>query len=117
MKYCSNCGKEISDNAIICVHCGCAVSKAAVVEAQVKRFNVLGLVGFIISVVSFFVTLYGITPILGIIFSAVAMKQANNPSSPKGKGFAIAGLVLSIVALIYVIIVVLIIGLILGLVL
>ena len=22
--YCQNCGKEISDNAVICVHCGCA---------------------------------------------------------------------------------------------
>lgn len=56
-------------------------------------------------------------PILGIIFSSVGLKQAGNPSSPKGKGFAIAGLVISIVALIYVIIVILIIGLLLGLVL
>lgn len=22
--YCSNCGKEIADNAVVCVHCGCA---------------------------------------------------------------------------------------------
>ena len=22
--YCQNCGKEISDNAVICVNCGCA---------------------------------------------------------------------------------------------
>lgn len=25
--YCSNCGKEIHDNAVICIHCGCAVNK------------------------------------------------------------------------------------------
>ena len=25
MKYCSKCGQEINDEAVICVHCGCAV--------------------------------------------------------------------------------------------
>ena len=24
--FCSNCGKEIADNAIVCIHCGCATS-------------------------------------------------------------------------------------------
>lgn len=23
--FCSNCGKEIDDKAVVCVHCGCAV--------------------------------------------------------------------------------------------
>lgn len=27
MKYCSGCGKEIMDQAVICPHCGCAVGK------------------------------------------------------------------------------------------
>ena len=26
MKYCTNCGKEIDEKAVICVHCGCAVA-------------------------------------------------------------------------------------------
>ncbi len=25
--YCSKCGKEINDDAVICVHCGCATAK------------------------------------------------------------------------------------------
>lgn len=24
MKYCSKCGKEIMDDAVICIHCGCS---------------------------------------------------------------------------------------------
>lgn len=28
MKYCTNCGSQIDDEAIICIHCGCAVQKA-----------------------------------------------------------------------------------------
>lgn len=26
MKYCSKCGKELMDEAVICVNCGCAVA-------------------------------------------------------------------------------------------
>lgn len=26
--YCSSCGKEINDNAAVCIHCGVAVKKA-----------------------------------------------------------------------------------------
>ena len=30
MKYCSHCGQEIMDEAVICPHCGCAVEKEKV---------------------------------------------------------------------------------------
>lgn len=26
--YCSNCGKEIDDKAVVCVHCGCATNNS-----------------------------------------------------------------------------------------
>lgn len=32
MKYCTHCGKEIMDEAMICVGCGCAVQSNASVE-------------------------------------------------------------------------------------
>ncbi len=34
MKYCSHCGKQIMDEAVICVHCGCPVDNT--VRPQVK---------------------------------------------------------------------------------
>lgn len=30
MKYCTHCGSEIMDEAVICVHCGCAVENSSV---------------------------------------------------------------------------------------
>lgn len=27
MKYCSNCGKELADNAVVCPCCGCPVTR------------------------------------------------------------------------------------------
>ncbi len=29
MKYCSKCGKEIMDDAVICIHCGCSTNSNA----------------------------------------------------------------------------------------
>ena len=25
--YCKNCGKEVNDNAVVCIHCGAAIAK------------------------------------------------------------------------------------------
>ena len=27
MKYCRECGKEINEKAVVCIHCGCAVEQ------------------------------------------------------------------------------------------
>ena len=27
MKFCTNCGKEVNENAVICVNCGCALAQ------------------------------------------------------------------------------------------
>lgn len=55
--FCSKCGKEINDEAVVCVHCGCAVARGrhesgalailSIVFAFVFPFigYVLGLIG------------------------------------------------------------------------
>ena len=27
MKYCKKCGKEVNDEAVVCIHCGCSIGK------------------------------------------------------------------------------------------
>ena len=42
MKYCSHCGKEIMDEAVVCPYCGCATeSKASVTDEPDKVLNVI----------------------------------------------------------------------------
>ncbi|MBR7159006.1 MAG: TM2 domain-containing protein [Alphaproteobacteria bacterium] len=36
--FCSNCGKEISEKAIICVHCGCALENQNSLDSKEKTF-------------------------------------------------------------------------------
>ena len=32
MKYCSHCGKEIMDAAVVCPHCGCSVNDGQTID-------------------------------------------------------------------------------------
>lgn len=58
--YCNKCGKEIMDEAVICVHCGCAVNgkKEQWVKEDVNRWLCLlsfliPLIGFILAIVKY----------------------------------------------------------------
>ncbi len=35
--FCQKCGKEIMDEAVVCVHCGCAVNNSSTPETTVKE--------------------------------------------------------------------------------
>ena len=51
MKFCTKCGKELVDDAVICIGCGCAVEsnetsapKTTGLKTAIKVFMVLGTV-------------------------------------------------------------------------
>ena len=55
MKYCSHCGNQILDEAVICVHCGCSTdgriqSRTSqsdnTLETVIKVFLIIGCVSF-----------------------------------------------------------------------
>ena len=60
MKYCQKCGKEIMDEAVICVHCGCQVPGAS--RKIVATDDAPDLVSAILG---------GIIPLLGLIMYCV----------------------------------------------
>ena len=51
MKYCSNCGKEINENAVICLNCGAAIKNENVVEVK-KTSNGTGNASMILGIIS-----------------------------------------------------------------
>lgn len=49
MKYCRNCGTQVDDNAVICIHCGCAIETnktknetSSTLKTVAKVFMLLG---------------------------------------------------------------------------
>lgn len=57
--YCKNCGQEIRNEAVICVHCGCSVEKKEpltedkISAAIVILSLIIPLVGIIMGIVNF----------------------------------------------------------------
>lgn len=103
--FCKSCGKEVKDEAIICPYCGCALAKIAVNGETEKpegkrKINVLCLVGFILSVLSWFLALFGMVAIAGFILSIVGLVQANRKNE-RLKGLGIAGIPVAACSLIY----------------
>ena len=93
MKYCSHCGADLHNEAVICTKCGCNID--GVTNSSSNNYNILAIVGFALS---FFST------VVGLILSIIGYKQAKQ-NGEKGKEFAIAGIVISSVSIVIAIIV------------
>ena len=91
MKFCQYCGKEIMDEAVMCVHCGCAVTsqKNASNDAPSTGMAVLG----------FFI------PLVGLICYLAMKAQTPLKAKSAGKGALIGFIVSIVLTIIYVIIV------------
>ena len=80
MKYCSKCGKQIEDEAVICIHCGCpTVNKPIVKDESSPGANVLGV----------------LFPIVGLILYAAWKNETPRKASGVGTA-ALIGFVCSL---------------------
>lgn len=56
MKYCSHCGKEIMDEAVMCPHCGCAVESTPKVNDEPnKGLNIISFLLPIVGAIMYFI--------------------------------------------------------------
>ena len=81
MKYCSKCGQQVRNEAVICPFCGCQIAKStAVDDAPSTGYALLG----------FFI------PIVGLILYLINKDTAPQKAHSAGKG-ALIGFILGIV--------------------
>lgn len=82
MKYCSKCGKEVMDEAVVCPNCGCKI------EGQNNgNLSALSIVGFVFAF---------LMPIVGLILSIIAYNNAKKDENERCRSFAKAGIIVSI---------------------
>ena len=68
MKYCTHCGKELLDEAVICVGCGCATSKGNARAGCVDRTMLLNTLAQRVNTCGIIWLVIGILQILGGLF-------------------------------------------------
>ncbi|MBO7149131.1 MAG: zinc ribbon domain-containing protein [Clostridia bacterium] len=73
-KYCTHCGNEVNENAVVCVKCGCSIKPVN----QVAEVNDTVSVGLVILAV--------LIPLFGIIYWPV--KAKTRPKCAKACGIA-----------------------------
>ncbi|WP_353893489.1 zinc ribbon domain-containing protein [Proteinivorax hydrogeniformans] len=97
---CPNCGKEIHEKAVICIHCGVKTEENVLESTNdqaPQKSNGVGITGFVLALVSLFLPIPGIDIFIGFI--ALILSIVGMVGNRANKGFAIAGLVISIFAI------------------
>ena len=112
MKYCSKCGKEIMEEAVICPECGCAVEADAFSKTEADtesstKINILALLGFIFGLISWILNFFGLVGMAAVVLSCLGLAKLEKGDS-KGKIFSIIGLISGICNIIYAVIVIII---------
>ena len=91
MKFCTHCGSEINDNAVLCIKCGCSVecknanNPILHSESKVSASLILGIVGIVFAWL--FALVGHIASIVGIILGIKEYRETQK----------MTGLVLSII--------------------
>lgn len=99
-KFCENCGAELKENSEVCLECGKYTSKKENDGNSADANNKLALAGFIVSMVSLLINFAGLVGLTGAILSGIGLAQVSKGNG-KGKGLAIAGLIVGIFSVLY----------------
>ncbi len=96
MKFCRHCGKEIADEAVICLSCGCkiqpTVATQQVVFSDKKDSDTLGIVSMCCGIASFFIGWF-ITGIIAIVLANMSKNEHGGEMTSYAKIGYVCGLV------------------------
>lgn len=88
--FCKKCGKEISDDAVVCPNCGCATDNYNQVKTTEKDSSSFGY-----AVLGFFI------PIVGLILYLIWKDSTPLRAKSAGKGALVSVIVSVVIGIIY----------------
>lgn len=78
MKYCQKCGKELVDEAVICVNCGCSVISSTTNAQHISNVTNSN-IGETSSTANLAVLFAFLVPIVGLIFGIIGVVKYHTP--------------------------------------
>ena len=98
--FCPHCGFKNDGDATFCQSCGSKMNgKTTIIYPDyMAKYNPWAVAGFVLSLINIFLGSLFIPGVLGLIFSSMGYNQINELGG-RGKGLAIAGIVVSIITL------------------
>lgn len=93
MKFCTHCGSQLDDNAVICPHCGCPTElyyAGGNRSPKPRVYSPLSIVGFVLAF---------IVPLAGLICSIISFNSAKSDNNVRCKQFSKSGIIISAVFL------------------
>lgn len=94
MKFCTHCGAEIADEAVVCTACGCPAETAAAVDVNVNVGNgTLKLIAKIFMLIGCIGTAFVLIPLCWTIPMTVHYWKAVENKTPVGIGFKVCTLI------------------------
>ncbi|MBQ4638426.1 MAG: zinc ribbon domain-containing protein [Clostridia bacterium] len=114
--FCSKCGEQIPEGVGRCPACGAVQQAEATtvsgVTAPEQRYNPLAITGFVLACSGIVVLPMVIwCELAGLIISIIALSKFKSGNRDKGRGLALAGLIISISVLFILLMVILVFGL------
>ena len=114
--FCSHCGTANTTNSNFCPNCGAPMNTVQPMNNMAQpmsnynmgmpnmyaanKTNGLALAGFITAMISLILNFWGIVGIVATILSGVGISKTG-PGKEKGRGLAIAGLIIGIFSILY----------------
>ncbi len=93
MKFCTHCGAEIADEAVVCTACGCPTETAPAVSATKSDSNILKTVAKIFMLIGCIGTAFVLIPLCWTIPMTVHYWKSVENKTPVGVGFKVCTLI------------------------
>jgi uncharacterized membrane protein YvbJ len=113
--FCSKCGNEIDDSALVCPNCGCPTSNyeakqegvqiqqlGDIASEKANSAKKLGIISLILSIIPFTAFIGIILAIVGLVKANSNLLDKNDPTVKQAKKLCIIGLCLAIAVIIIV---------------
>ncbi len=89
MKYCSQCGNQLLDEAIVCPQCGCAAEPARGAGQNASGLQIAAKVFMVLGCISYACMLF---PLIWTLPMTIHYFKATSKGEPVGTGFKVCSL-------------------------